>query len=190
MQVNELLHQPQKQNTYSVIVSQCSKFLNESEGYPITKNLPITYDTLHRVKVRRRKQADGFDQAFNEAFEREHNSLRQRAIFAHGTPIKNNSLTESFYIFPINGYRFMYSKEVKQSDHEYKQVFETMFHQFGDEKSNEILSDLLRFTYNSTNLSEGIQAGAEIILYGIPYYYAVRASSHDSYQNLLTSFRK
>lgn len=187
MHVHEVLSNKNQNDGYSVISKQCSDFILESGGLPLTKNLSNKYSSLQKVKVRKRKHIDHFGEAFNEAFEQEHFGLRQRAIFANSEPTQPELLTESFYVFPINGYKFMYSSEVEQSDHEYKQVFETMFNQFGDEKSTEILSDLLRFTYSSVSLVEGIQSGAEIILYGIPYYYAVRCAAQPSYHDLLSS---
>jgi hypothetical protein len=35
-------------------------------------------------------------------------------------------------------------------------------------------------------LATGIDSGAELIIYGIPYYYAVRKSQIDNYNELLT----
>ena len=40
------------------------------------------------------------------------------------------------------------------------------------------------------NLQEGILHGSEIILYGIPFYYALRSSVVESYDDLLTSVLK
>jgi hypothetical protein len=141
------------------------------------------------VKVRKRKGETGdFTETFNEAFEAQHPGLRQRAIFANGTTSfqpANTNESQPFFIFPIDGYKFMYSREVENSGHEYKQVFETLFEQFGEEKGNEVLTDLLRFTYTSKNLNEGIESGSEIIIYGIPYFYAFKVCATDGYDYLL-----
>ncbi len=84
----------------------------------------------------------------------------------------------------------MYSREVMNSGHEYKQVFDTLFEQFGEEKGNEVITDLLRFTYTSNNLSEGIESGSEIIIYGIPYFYAYKVSAVQDYDILLSKISK
>jgi len=142
------------------------------------------------VKVRKRKADDSFTEAFNEAFVEEHFELRQRAIFANGSLSFQTSidpLQEAFYIFPVDGYKYMYSKEVEHSGSEYRDVFEAVFAQLGDTKTNDVLTDLLRFSYTSNNLVEGIDHGAEIILYGIPYYYAVRSATYNSYNDLLSA---
>jgi hypothetical protein len=132
-----------------------------------------------------------FIETFNEAFEEKFNvsNLHQRAIFANGAKsFVTNEGAEPFYVFPKNGYNFMYSPEVTNSNVEYKHTFEDLFEQFGEDNDNvaTIIADLLQYTYTSTELSEGVTAGAEIILYNIPFYYAVKQSSVENYQSLLS----
>ena len=71
---------------------------------------------------------------------------------------------------------------------DYKQVFETIVEQCGDE-SLDMVTDLLKFTYTHENLAEGLQNGCEVIIYNIPFYYALRASLVEEYDDLLTSLR-
>lgn len=165
------------------IVDECSQFLTESEGYPILKNLSKQYDDLHKVKIRQRKRKDNFTRTFNEAFEEVPN-LRQRSLFANGYAsfIAEDADTEPFFVFPIDGYKYKYSLEVQNSKEDYRDAFDVVLEQIQDE---EVLKDLLKYTYTSTNLVEGIQHGSEIIFYNIPYYYAFRASSVYCYEDLL-----
>ncbi len=172
-----------------LIKKQCGLFIDESNGLPIMKNLPQTYKDFQKVKVRKRKHTNIFSNTFNGAFKDELNDLRERAIFVNGLSTfeeNKEDEVEPFYIFPINGFKFLYSKEVKNSTKNYKQVFESIFCQMGEESGKEVLTDLLRFTYVSENFSAGIATGAEIILYGIPFYYALRQSHVDNYDKLLT----
>jgi len=172
-----------------LIKNKCNQFLSDSGGLPIMKNLPETYEDFQKVKVRKRKHSTTFSNTFNGAFKDELNNLRERAIFVNGiTTFEENcgNNVEPFYIFPINGFKFLYSKEVENSTQNYKQVFESVFCQLGEESGKEVLVDLLRFTYVSENLSAGIESGAEIIIYGTPYYYAIRKSHIDNYNELLT----
>lgn len=189
MRISELYQIHQYSKEIQLIKTGCSQFLKESQGQPLFKNLSVKYMDFDKVKVRKRKgEAGEFTETFNEAFEFQHPGIRQRAIFTNGgssfEPIFNEEL-EPFYMFPIDGYKFMYSKEVENSGQEYKQVFETLFEQFGEEKGNAVLTDLLRFTYTSTALNEGIESGSEIIIYGIPYFYAIRTSMFE-YEDLLS----
>jgi hypothetical protein len=191
MLINDLYQIHQCSTEIQILRTKCMQFFKESQNQPLLKNLSIQYSDFDKIKVRKRKGETGdFTETFNEAFEQQHPGLRQRAIFANGVtsfqPIIENTL-ESFYIFPINGYKFMYSREVENSGQEYKQVFDTLFEQFGEEKGNEVITDLLRFTYTSQNLYEGINSGSEIIIYGIPYFYAIRTTSIENYQQVLSA---
>ena len=128
-------------------------------------------------------------ETFNNAFKSKLYKIRQRAIFANGEVSSHNIVEDaqdSFYIFPVDGYKFIYSKEVENSTEDYKQVIESVFGQFGEQKGKEVVTDLLRFSYTSKHLAEGILSGSEIVVYGIPFYYAVRSSSVDNYSDMLT----
>lgn len=188
MRVKDLIYNYNIGNL-ELIKKHCSQFIDASGGLPVIKNLPETYDDFQKVKVRKRKHSNTFSNTFNGAFKDELNDLRERAIFVNGWNTFKESpegAVEPFYVFPINGFKFLYSKEVENSTQNYKQVFESVFCQMGEESGKEVLTDLLRFTYVSEDLSTGIDSGAEIILYGIPYYYALRGSRIDSYDELLT----
>lgn len=193
MRINDLYQTHESSKEIQLLRANCKQFFQESCGQPLFKNLSNEYGDFHKIKVRKRKgEAGEFTQTFNEAFETQHPGLRQRAIFANGIQSFQPALTEdseTFYVFPIDGYKFMYSREVMNSGHEYKQVFETLFEQFGEEKGNDVLTDLLRFTYTSKALNEGIESGSEIIIYGIPYFYAMRTSAINEYSELLSNIR-
>lgn len=173
----------------NILNTQCSEFLHESQGRPLYKLLPRNYNAFHKVKVRLKKGKVSLpEQALDDAFEFEYNKLSQRAVFAYSEPIVQTNEQNMFYIFPINGYRYLYSKEVKNLSTDHKTVIDTLFENFTDptEASN-IVTDLLTYTYCSSNLSEGISAGAEIIFYGIAQFYAVRADVCTSYNELILS---
>ena len=173
----------------TIISQRCNHFIQESNQHPLLKNLSIQYKDIHRVKARKRNLKNEFTESFNQAFDKI-SDLAQRAIFANG----RNSFTvdkdpnfEPFYIFPLNGYKYMYSTEVEHSSLDYKQVFEVMFEQFGEDKGKTIITDILKFAYKQDCLAEGIEKGSEIILYNIPYYYSVRATSVPNYTQLLSN---
>lgn len=162
--------------------------MDESYGEPLFKNLPSQYGHIHKVKARKRNISGQFAATFNEAFEDYEDDLCQKAIFANGLSSFSPSIGEGlepFYVFPIDGYNFLYSSEVECSTQDHQHVFDIMFEQFGSEKGRDIVMEVLKFAYKQTNLREGIERGSEIILFNIPYYYAVRASLHE-YSTLLT----
>lgn len=174
--------------TFHTLRSNCSQFIQESAGLPLYRNLPSTYAAVQRVKVRAKKRPSVVGEALNRAFEDSYQNISQRAIFAHPSFLAEQDYdSEPYYVFPINGYKFIYSKEVSESTSGYQEVMSTLIEQLKDEQTaNDLVSDLLKFTYTSRNLSEGINSGCEIILYGIPYYYAVRCSAYPDYARIIS----
>ena len=193
MRVDDLIQSDETREELQIIAERCSQFLDESKGLPLLKNLPSEYGDFHKVKVRKRRQRKQddkeFAETFNGAFEDELRDLRERAVFANGL-ISFESADmpelEPFFIFPIDGYQFMYSREVENSSQEYKMVFDSIFEEFGTEKGNEVITDLLKFNYTDEDLKEGIESGSEIILYNVPYFYAIRTKTVEYYGNLLS----
>lgn len=163
---------------------ECSEYLNLSEGNPLIKNLPIHNDGFRKVKVRKKKNLNSeFIELFNEVFE-DHEDLYQRAIFASPNVIKSPVLdeVEPFYIFPIDGFKYMYAENVANTSDTYKEIFDKLMQNLQNEQGIEIFLDVLRFNYKKDNLAEGIKSGSEIIIYGVPYYYAIRKSIIDDYR--------
>lgn len=192
MRVDDLIRESREQEELRILKTRCSQFLEDSNSLPLLKNLPETYGDFHKVKVRKRKGEDDFTETFNEAFEEEHTDLWQRAVFANGLTSfePEDGDFETFFIFPINGYKYMYCAEVENSSQEYKQVFDNIFEEFGSEKGQDVITDLLRFTYVQEELDKGIETGAEIVIYNIPFYYAIRTSSIGDYDALLTEIQE
>ena len=194
MRIDDLIQPDESREELRVLADRCFQFITEAQNRPLLKNLPKEYGDFHKVKVRKRKSDAPklFSTMFNESFEDEVKDLRERAIFANGEvsfrPSDELNI-EPFYIFPIDGYDFMYSHEVENSNHDYKQVFDSILEQFGP-TGNTVITDLLKFTYTSDNLLEGIESGAEIIFYNIPCFYALRAATVDNYPNLIKEIQE
>lgn len=188
MLLKTILTSNNKSNPYIDIRNECSEFVSLSEGLPVFKNLSKTYDDVQRVKVRHRKTTDKISKTFNEAFEETLPKLSQRAIFANGvSSFAPSSNHDTFYIFPTNGFKFLYSIEVENSSLDYKAVFDSVLETFnGDiEKTTAMVAEVIRYTYTNEHLNEGIENGSEIIFLDVPYYYAVRCSTID-YEELLS----
>ena len=190
MLIEDLLgnHRTDQAHAFRSIRTSCSQFIDESAGLPLFRQLPISYADVHRVKVRAKKRSSVVGEAFNKAFEQNYTNISQRAVFATPSKQYSDPTHEPFYIFPINGFRFIYSKEVSESTSGYQQVMNTIVEQLKDEQAaSKLVSDLLKFSYTSVNLYEGINSNCEIILYGIPYYYAVRCSAYPEYQQIISA---
>lgn len=158
------------------ISNECSQFLKESNGQYLVKNLPKKYQGFAKVKVRLRKQKTGFGENLNKAFEDEKSHLHQRSVFAYTdtSMLSDTPDTEPFYIFPIDGYSVMFNPVIKDAEKDYNQYNELKI-------DNEIISDQLKISYQTGSISEAINSSCEIIIYGIPYYYALRVSLVEDY---------
>lgn len=192
MLVKDILEQNAFNDTVrQVLLADCLTFLRESEGYPLFKLLPATYSDMQRVKVRQHKRKDGVTDVFERAFGQTFNNIRNRAVFASSSvPIASTDM-EPFYVFPIDGYRYMYSKEVTNSSSDYRNVIDTLVSGLGNlTEATDLVADLLKYTYSYDSLCEGIEAGSEIIFYGIPYYYAIRASAYTSYADVVDNLHR
>lgn len=189
MLVRDILEQDEFGNTVrQALKMDCSTFIRESHGLPLYRSLPSTYDDLHRVKVRLQKRKDGVSDVFERAFGHTFANIRQRAVFASTSASYVNEELEPFYVFPTDGYRFLYSKEVTNSDADYRNVIDTLVSELGDlNEATDIVTDLLKYTYSTSALYEGMVAGAEVIFYGIPYYYAIRAAVYEDYNDLIST---
>jgi hypothetical protein len=171
------------------IKTNCSQFIAESANTPLFKTLPTTYHNFQRVKARLQRRQNELTDVYTKAFN--HNNIRQRAIFAYASKPSVSDSLDLFYIFPTNGYKFLYCTEVANSSSDYQLVLDTLFEQFNDTvKVTEIVTDLLKYTYLTDNLYDGIVAQAEIILYNIPHYYAVRANVGIDYVDMISQITK
>lgn len=160
------------------IVRECSDFLKVSGHLPLYKALPSTYQDFQKVKVRKKQSKNIVNEVFNHAFQQEFPAIAQRAIYCYAYKPQLIENTDLFYVFPKNGFKFLYSTEVENSTENFKQVIETLLDSFEDQaKVVDIVSDVVRYTYSHEKLFEGILSKSEIILYNVPYYYAVRVKA-------------
>lgn len=172
------------------IIRECSEFLKESNGNPLIKYLPKQGSDIRKVKIRKQKTNSFFDNLFNNVFI-DHPNLRQRCIFCRGEGYhdfddSDNPDYEAFYIFPIDGYRFIYSLNVINSSVQYKETWDKFINIMDKDDAIETFTEVLKYDYTSSNLIDGIKSGCEIILYGIPYYYAIRMNTVKNYSTLFS----
>lgn len=163
--------------------TECSQFFKESESIPVFKLLPSNYGKFQKVKVRQRRSMAHMTPMFTEAFN--YTNLSNRAVFAYPLIEEHQVGLEPFFVFPINGYRFLYNKEVQNSNENYSDVLTKLAETIVDDQTSfDIVVDLLKYTYHNTNLAEGLSSKSEIIFYNIPYYYAVRKTAVVDYAEL------
>ena len=168
---------------------RCTQFIVESAGKPLFKNFPLVEEGnwFKQVKVRHHKKENPIVESFNSAFENKFGIQRihQRAIFTNGEKsFRIQEGCETFYVFPTNQYKYIYNPEVTSANSRYQTTFEQLQETFDQETIKGLMTELLGYTYVSGNLREGIDRGAEIVFFGIPFYYAVSVKSFPSYKEL------
>ena len=174
-----------RQGDIHVLKTHCSRFIQESVGLPVFRALPSDGNDFRRVKVRYHKRSDSVSELFNTALESVARNIVPRGIFTQPTVMEHQEGYEPFYVFPVNGYRFLYSKGVQNSN----MNFRTMMTELEEkvDGAHELTRDLIKYTYVTENLEEGIHSGSEIIFFNIPSYYAVKCSAVKSYSSLINT---
>lgn len=159
------------------IAKECSRFITESNGRYLVKNLPRNYLGFSKVKVRFKKQTTDFIESFNEAFKSKSHDLHQRAIFTYSDieALDNDPDAEPFFVFPTDNYKIIFNPLVENSQNDYES-YEKLSIQ------SDMVTDQLKLSYNSGSLMEAMEARCEIVIYGIPYYYAIRSSLIEDYK--------
>jgi hypothetical protein len=156
-----------------LLKNNCSRFIKESKGLPIFKQLPATSEAVSRIKVRHK--ANPINQFFAESILRG-TSGGKTIIESKSTPYPDR---HNFWMFPTNGYSYLYSPQVQN----YRQCIETAQAQTSDP---DLIRELVQSMHISSNLAEGIELGTEILWYGISSYYAVDCSCFMDYNELLS----
>jgi hypothetical protein len=166
---------------------ECSQFLADSKGNPILKHLPIPGQGFRRVKVRQKKHIDQFSSTFSEAFYQERKNLLRRAVIARNesTLLPAPPGMEPFYVFPRNGFRFMYCQNPEVTTEAYKDILTQMIKAVGTESGLSVFHEVVKYQYTFSDLDCGIMSGAEVIFYQIPWYYAIRKSLVLDYQKFI-----
>ncbi len=59
-----------------------------------------------------------------------------------------------------------------------------MFESMDEDKVQDVFREVLKYSYTSRLLSEGLHLGCEIIFYGITHYYAIRKNTVSNYSTL------
>lgn len=164
--------QPVLQSQLESITRDCSQFLFESNGLPVYKHVENKRTNFTKIKIRVRNSTASFVESFNAAFG---SNIRQRSLYANGNL---QSSEHTYYVFPADGYRYLYNPLVSDST-----VYENQFSNLNDDV---MFSELVQLHYSNNNLTEGIQTGAEILFYNTPYCYAVNTTLFDDYDDLLS----
>lgn len=168
------------------IKTECDNFISDSRGNYAQKTLYFDGRFVKKVKVRKKKTKDNFSQLFDEAFEDEYKEIHGRSIFCNGPHSSKDSNKEEFYVFPINGYKFLYNPDIDYY-REYSKIYDNLQTTMDTNNAKITFKDMIEYSYKESEqkLHDALFSGNEIIFYNIPYYYAVKKSKHPDYAELL-----
>lgn len=168
------------------------RYVDVAGNRPLYKVLPSTYGDVSKVKVRQQKPAKATlaAQLINKAFEEHYVNLTQRSCYSYPSPPPVHENQDLFYVFPADGYKYLYCMEVTDSHGDLGETIDALIEQVSVSAALDITVDLVRYTYKTTNLYEGISRGAEVVFYNIPCYYAIRASLVPDYTTLIERLKK
>lgn len=150
-----------------MIRDHCSDFLSKNTNSPLMKTLPNREGFVERVKVRHKQTNDFVCLCFNEAFDAKETNLYSKLVFVNG----DNTSEQCYYIFPVNGFKFLYCKEVKSLVQHCNFLHETMS---SFQQKHDIIVDMLKMSYHDDSIEEAIATNCEIIIHSIPFFYAVK----------------
>lgn len=173
---------------FPTIKNECTEFIEKSKGMPLFKSLMSGKDGFIRIKARHRKIHDeSFENAFNSAFQKQTNKMLSKAIFCNTNEIilPNH---ENYYVFPIDGYRILFSRNDTNTSKTYQTALTEILDMVAENHAVSLLTTILSDDYTDENLSEALKNKKEILVYNIPYFYAIKCSlfpSIDDYKNII-----
>lgn len=169
----------------SSILKECGQFLTESNAKPLLRALPKNGDGFRKVKIRKKnKYNNPLEHYFDIAFLNKYREIRLRSMIVQtAVPVETPEEQELFYVFPIDDYKILYNRQVNNYvayAASLRPIIETL------DSAESLLVHLFEHTYESQSLEQAIDSGAEILIYDIPYYYAIRSSLYKDYNDVLT----
>lgn len=160
------------------LITECSQFFDEAGNTPLYKLLPRQYNDVQRIKVRKRKERRE-SATFNEAFSELQPQLLERMVITQTTPRSENADEDLFFVFPSNGYKCLFSVVGANLE----ETYVALARQLGEDDST--MSAVLQYAYSGSVLNEGLLENRELLIYNMPFYYAVRANI--DYDKFLTN---
>lgn len=178
---------------YTLMRHMCSDFISNTV-YPLYKTLRVTNSVVSRIKVRQHRRRNTVTDMFNEALSKRYYcpNIHQRSVFVSGSfPRCGDTDKEPFYVFPINGFKYLYNELVEDVGEHFNNTFHDLFNALHSEhRARNIIKELMLHTYKSDNLNEGISNGSEVVIYNIPYYFAIKVSVFPRYNELIDLLKR
>lgn len=167
------------------ITQHCSQFIKDSAGAPLFRCLNSNGEGFRKVKIRKKNRHEfELEKYFDMAFDHEYKDVRLRSVVAYTTPPAVRTPShELFYIFPTDGYRVLFNRQVSNYSQYIEELQESVR---GCKQPDELMKMFFSYAYaHTSNISEAMTPNSTILLYGIQDYYAVRASLIEDYNDFI-----
>jgi len=154
---------------YSILL-ECSDFLMESQGIPMYKYLPESYKNQDKVKIRLKSQSEDYHNHMDNSLN--FKNFNNRSLTCYTGADTPQDGYAPYFIFIPDGYKYIYTKDNMDID------LKLLFSELSDklESGADTFEELLKYSYNLTNLHSGLTNNDKIIFYNIPYYYCIKAT--------------
>lgn len=170
----------------TILLKECSEFLEKSNGRPLYKVLPSTYGGFKKIKIRKKsKHKSEIEKYFDLAFYGIYKDLRLRSMLAHlkKPTVETPETHEVYYVFPKNGFKVIYNSEIGDYENYIKELEDKVSK---CENKDLILKELFSFSYNTVDFSDiDCYNDNDLLIYNIPYYYAIKGSLIDNYSEFV-----
>ena len=167
------------------IKTECSQYLNllPTPDSWLMKPMKSNTGMSSKIKIRHKKVKAEYEAEINNVFSSEHQKLLQRCLIAY-TSNKSLNLNDDmtlYYVFPINGFKFMYNPIIDYSLQQYDDLLDKL-NDMGSSK-RDIFYNTIKLSFKSDSLIEANQNSCEIIFYNIPYYYAIQKEYFENFMD-------
>lgn len=154
---------------YSILL-ECSDFLIESQSIPLYKYLPKSYKTQDKVKIRLKSHSEDYHNYIDNSLN--FKNFNNRSLTCYTNSDNSYDGYDPYYIFIPDGYKYIYTKDNMNID--LKTIFSEL--SFNFKNCTDTFEELLKYSYDLTDLYNGLTNNDKIIFYNIPYYYCIKAT--------------
>ena len=154
------------------------------------KESVISPAIFKKVKVRKKDARGDFVESLNEALSDTYQNLYGRSVRCNGNNVSNNPEND-VYVFPLNGFKFLFNPNVDDI-HENRKTLDTLQNVMDNNAAKKIFIDMVDYSYcdDGVNFVSALESGKEIVIYNIPYFYAVQKKDFPIYSELFSLLKK
>jgi hypothetical protein len=163
---------------------ECDQYIKTMDGLSLVKLLPKNGEGFRKVKVRHKKDDSLLAKSFNLSIH-DYSKFINRCVNCYNFPQNNTDPNlEEFYVFPINDYKIIFNKEIKNSKTELGNTLKILESQISQDVCVKTLAEMIKLTYSTPSIQDFTDSQCEFLIYNIDYFYAIRKSLIKNYEDM------